>query len=83
MVVFALGKNLLFKSVLGHCDQLSFFEKGIIVQNFLLNEWALAFEKKPLQFWREIWIQVVVILLQLYQASIRAHRSTSEFALQN
>ena len=26
----------------------------------------LAFEKKPFQFWREIWIQVVVILLQLY-----------------
>ena len=28
--------------------------------------WWLAFEKKPFQFWREIWIQVVVILLQLY-----------------
>ena len=28
--------------------------------------WRLAFEKKPFQFWREIWIQVVVILLQLY-----------------
>ena len=28
--------------------------------------WRLAFEKKPFQFGREIWIQVVVILLQLY-----------------
>ena len=26
----------------------------------------LIFEKKPFQFWQEIWIQVVVILLQLY-----------------
>ena len=26
----------------------------------------LAFEKKLFQFWRQIWIQVVVILLQLY-----------------
>ena len=25
-----------------------------------------AVEKKPFQFWREIWIQVLVILLQLY-----------------
>ena len=29
--------------------------------------WRLAFEKKPFQFWREIWIQVVIILLQLYR----------------
>ena len=28
--------------------------------------WWLAFEKKPFQLWREIWIQVVDILLQLY-----------------
>ena len=28
--------------------------------------WCLAFEKKPFQFWRKIWIQVVVILLLLY-----------------
>ena len=28
--------------------------------------WCLAFEKKQFQFWREILIQVVVILLQLY-----------------
>ena len=28
--------------------------------------WWLTFEKKPFQFWREIWIQVIVILLQLY-----------------
>ena len=27
--------------------------------------WWLALEIKPFQFWREIWIQVVVILLQL------------------
>ena len=32
--------------------------------------WWLVFEKKPLQFWREIWIQVVVILLQLYEFGI-------------
>ena len=30
--------------------------------------WWLGFEKKPFEFWREIWIQVVVILLQLYIA---------------
>ena len=29
--------------------------------------WWLAFEKKPSQFWQEIWIKVVVILLQLYK----------------
>ena len=28
--------------------------------------WWLIFEKKSFQFWREIWIWVVVILLQLY-----------------
>ena len=28
--------------------------------------WLLIFEKKPFQFWREIWIWVLVILLQLY-----------------
>ena len=27
--------------------------------------WWLIFEKKPFQFWREIWIWIVVILLQL------------------
>ena len=32
--------------------------------------WWLAFQKKPFQFWREIWIQVVVILLQLYFLSL-------------
>ena len=30
--------------------------------------WLLIFEKNPFQFWREIWIWVVVILLQLYYA---------------
>ena len=33
--------------------------------------WWLAFEKKPFQFWREIWIQVVIILLQLYKNEVR------------
>ena len=28
--------------------------------------WWLAFEKKPFHFWQKIWIQVTVILLQLY-----------------
>ena len=32
--------------------------------------WWLAFEKKPFQIWREIWIQVLVILLQLYPSDI-------------
>ena len=32
--------------------------------------WWLALEKKTFQFWREIWIQVVVILLQLYDKNI-------------
>ena len=27
--------------------------------------WWLAFEKEPFQFWLEMWIQVVLILLQL------------------
>ena len=31
--------------------------------------WLLAFEKKPFWFWQEIWIQVVVILLQLYRCT--------------
>ena len=29
--------------------------------------WWLLFKKEPNQFWREIWIEVLVILLQLYQ----------------
>ena len=29
--------------------------------------WWLAFEKKSFHFWRDIWIQVVFTLLQLYQ----------------
>ena len=33
--------------------------------------WWLIFEKKPFQFWREIWIWVVVILLQLYYLFLR------------
>ena len=36
--------------------------------------WWLAFEKKPFWFWREIWIQVIVILLQLYNSKIRFTR---------
>ena len=32
--------------------------------------WWLIFEKRPFQFWQKIWIQVVVILLQLYPALI-------------
>ena len=32
--------------------------------------WWLAFEKKSFQFWWEIWIQVIVILLQLYLESV-------------
>ena len=32
--------------------------------------WWLAFEKKPFKFWREIQIQVVVTLLQLYTRHI-------------
>ena len=36
--------------------------------------WWLIFEKKPFQFWREIWIQVVVILLQLYLKQILIKR---------
>ena len=28
--------------------------------------WWLTFEKKSFQFWQEIWIQVLVILLQVY-----------------
>ena len=32
----------------------------------LIMIWWLAFEKKTFQFWQEIWIQVLVIHLQLY-----------------
>ena len=27
---------------------------------------SVIFEKKPIQFWQQIWIQILVILLQLY-----------------
>ena len=32
--------------------------------------WLLMFEKKSFQFWREIWIQVLIILLQLYHTMV-------------
>ena len=36
--------------------------------------WWLIFEKRPFQFWREIWIWVVVILSKLYiWPKIRVH----------
>ena len=41
-----------------------FYLETIGVREIMI--WWLAFEKKPFQFWREIWIQVVAILLQLY-----------------
>ena len=41
--------------------------------------WCLALEKKPFQFWREICIQVVVILLQLYIHLI-FHKIIKQFA---
>ena len=37
---------------------------------------AIAFEKKPFQFWRKIRIQVVVILLQLYYSYLAVHITT-------
>ena len=37
-----------------------------MIQFSTLIIWWLIFEKKPFQFWRKIWIQVLVILLQLY-----------------
>ena len=39
--------------------------------------WWLAFEKKPFQFWRKIWIQVVVILSQLYAMKMHLKSKTS------
>jgi hypothetical protein len=53
--------NLLF---FWHLYGLVFYLESIGVRYIMI--WWLAFEKKPFQFWREIWIQVVVILLQLY-----------------
>ena len=46
--------------------------------------WWLVFEKKTFQFWREIWIQIVVILLQLYlawQISARTHHHQIPFKI--
>ena len=43
---------------------LAFYLEAIGVP--LIMIWWPAFEKKPFHFWPEIWIQVVVILLQLY-----------------
>ena len=37
------------------------------------NKVALAFDKEPFQFWQEIWIQVVVILMYLYVLYIYLH----------
>ena len=49
--------------------------------------WWLAFEKKPFQFRREIWIQVVVILLQLYlviwKSKLRSEANLSKRSTQN
>ena len=42
----------------------------------------LVFDKKPFQFWREIWIHVVVILLQLYiEYTVGSHRNKSQSRL--
>ena len=43
--------------------------------------WWLVFEKKPFQFRQKIWIQVVVILLQLY--SLQYARSNSKEIMKN
>ena len=49
--------------------------------------WWLVFEKKPFQFWWEIWIQVVVILLQLYlviwKSKLRSEANLSKRSTQN
>ena len=37
--------------------------------------------KKPFQFWQEIWIQAVVILLQLYPSLIGEHMSLTPWKL--
>ena len=44
-----------------------------------LVRWWLTFETKPFQFWLEIWIQVLVILLQLYQTKNCAKHATVHF----
>ena len=51
--------------------------------------WWLAFDKKPFQFWRQIWIEVVVILLQLYillwhnraKVFMKSHFNVYKFAI--
>ena len=48
------------------------------------NYWRwLAFEKKPFQFWREIWIQAIFILLQLYVINEMLKKKFSEKLAQN
>ena len=39
--------------------------KNVVISEIIL--WWLSFEKKPFQFWQDIWILVLVILLALYQ----------------
>ena len=45
-----------------------------------VRSWSDRFEKKPFQFGQEIWIQVVVILLQLYVRSPFEHKRLLLFA---
>ena len=36
------------------------------IKFILIIVWWLILRNKPLRFWREIWVQVILILLQLY-----------------
>ena len=39
---------------------------GLVFYLKTIGVWLLAFEKNPFQFWREIWNQVVVLLIKQY-----------------
>ena len=54
-------------------DGLVFYLETIGVSWIMI--WWIAFEKKQFKFWWEIWIQVVVILLQLYVIDSLGHAS--------
>ena len=65
---------IVFQNLIGHeFKPISYFLVFILVGYWSKTCWnklnhplIVIFEKKPFQFWREIWIHVLVILSQLY-----------------
>ena len=50
VVVFGLGKNLLFKSILGHCDIFMYIFSRFKQAKILQNNRALIRENKSVEF---------------------------------